>query len=691
MNMLIRPAVALMGRLRFRSKFVLSGIVAGALLVWLGVTAVGELNERVRMIESERAAVAIMATLVEWNKVLIENRRIVITTTPGDNTVRSRLQQQAGVIEKTLAQIEQEIARAKPHFDMGEEVKGLRQGWQELQKKVEALAVDAEFAQKGFAAHAPEYGRLYAFMRDMGNKSRMALDPDLDLFYLGFPLANNTPSTAGIIVRIAAYATLNVPRGEVNAKDKIFYEVTEARLSDTFTGVETMLKQAMSANPVAEKTLAPAFDKLKATSKELISFVRKNFIQVDSVSVTQPQIQQAAQPSIDAAWALVEQNRALMDTLLAERASAAVLMRNVLAALVAAAVLLSIYLFIGMYYGIGTSLARARAAANAFARGDLGKVPPAESKDEFADLLGELAQADRSLAKMIAEVHTASGTILTATKEIAAGNSDLSQRTEEQASSLEETASSMEELTSTVKQNAENARQANQLAASASTMAVKGGEVVGQVVHSMSSINESSKKIADIIGVIDGIAFQTNILALNAAVEAARAGEQGRGFAVVASEVRTLAQRSAAAAKEIKALITDSVAKVDDGIEVGRSGRPDDGRDRDAVKRVTDIMAEIAAASQEQTSGIEQVNQAITQMDQVTQQNAALVEEAAAAAESMQEQAQSLTKAVAIFKLNAADADNSVRSTDTSVLRDTAVPQHARNVDPEGTAQPRSP
>jgi methyl-accepting chemotaxis protein len=212
----------------------------------------------------------------------------------------------------------------------------------------------------------------------------------------------------------------------------------------------------------------------------------------------------------------------------------------------------------------------------------------------------------------------------------------------------------MEELTGTVKQNAENARQANQLAAGASVVAVKGGEVVGQVVKTMSSIDESSKKIADIISVIDGIAFQTNILALNAAVEAARAGEQGRGFAVVASEVRTLAQRSAAAAKEIKTLITDSVARVVDGSKLVDEAGHTMEEIVAAVKRVTDIMAEIAAASQEQTSGIEQVNQAILQMDQATQQNAALVEEAAAAAESMQEQAHALSSAVAIFKLTQA-------------------------------------
>jgi methyl-accepting chemotaxis protein len=241
--------------------------------------------------------------------------------------------------------------------------------------------------------------------------------------------------------------------------------------------------------------------------------------------------------------------------------------------------------------------------------------------------------------------------------EIASGNLDLSSRTEEQASSLEETASSMEELTSTVKQNADNARQANQLAVSASEVAGKGGMVVAQVVDTMGSINESSQKIVDIISVIDGIAFQTNILALNAAVEAARAGEQGRGFAVVAAEVRTLAQRSAGAVKEIKSLIDDSVEKVDAGARlVNQAGATMDDI-VESIRRVTDIISEITAASQEQTAGIEQINQAITQMDQVTQQNASLVEEAAAAAEAMQNQAGRLTQAVGAFKLDGRQFD----------------------------------
>ena len=276
---------------------------------------------------------------------------------------------------------------------------------------------------------------------------------------------------------------------------------------------------------------------------------------------------------------------------------------------------------------------------------------------EYPGLFGQTRDGVNTIAdnlkKLVDEVKVSVESIGTASKEIASGNTDLSQRTEEQASSLEETAASMEELTSTVKQNADNARQANQLANNASLVAEKGGAVVKEVVGTMSSINASSHKIVDIISVIDGIAFQTNILALNAAVEAARAGEQGRGFAVVAAEVRTLAQRSAAAAKEIKVLIDDSVEKV----EVGNKLVDDAGKTMEeivaAVKRVTDIMSEISAASDEQSRGIEQVNQAITQMDEVTQQNAALVEEAAASAESLEEEARNLSQAVGVFKIEA--------------------------------------
>ncbi|VTU25503.1 Ribose and galactose chemoreceptor protein [Variovorax sp. SRS16] len=325
--------------------------------------------------------------------------------------------------------------------------------------------------------------------------------------------------------------------------------------------------------------------------------------------------------------------------------------RNLLA-LAALALALGALLAWRLTRGIVQPIDEAILIAETVASGDLSQEFATERGGDFGRLLNGMGEMEDTLTELVRRIKGSTDSIVVASREIASGNQDLSSRTEEQASSLQQTAASMEELTSTVKQNADNARQANQLAVSASEVAVKGGSVVSQVVDTMGSINASSRKIVDIIGVIDGIAFQTNILALNAAVEAARAGEQGRGFAVVASEVRNLAQRSAAAAKEIKTLIGDSVDKVEEGSkQVAEAGRTME-EIVDSVKRVTDIMGEITAASQEQTSGIEQINQAITQMDQVTQQNAALVEQAAAAAASLQEQAGGLSLVVGEFRLD---------------------------------------
>ncbi|MDP1979640.1 methyl-accepting chemotaxis protein [Undibacterium sp.] len=304
---------------------------------------------------------------------------------------------------------------------------------------------------------------------------------------------------------------------------------------------------------------------------------------------------------------------------------------------------------------LGGEPAYAAEVVGHIAEGDLTADIQVKDHDQSSLLFAIKTMRDK-LASVVSEVRTGSESIATASGEIASGNLDLSNRTEQQAGALEETSSTMEELTSTVKQNADNARQANQLAISASEVATQGGNVVGKVVATMGSINESSKKIVDIISVIDGIAFQTNILALNAAVEAARAGEQGRGFAVVASEVRNLAQRSASAAKEIKTLIDSSAEKVEEGGKLVAIAGSTMDEVVASVRRVTDIVAEIASASQEQSSGIEQVNHAIVDMDNMTQQNAALVEQASAAAQAMNEQAASLAQVVNIFKVHTAAA-----------------------------------
>ena len=355
------------------------------------------------------------------------------------------------------------------------------------------------------------------------------------------------------------------------------------------------------------------------------------------------------------------------------------------------AAILAVVAAVWLIRSIQRPLRSAVEVADRVAEGDLTAQIETRSNDELGLLLAALQRMQVSLIQTVQNVRVGADGVATASNQIAVGNIDLSSRTEEQASALEQTAASMEELGSTLRQNAENARQANQLALSASTVAQQGGEVVGQVVDTMRGINESSRKIADIIGVIDSIAFQTNILALNAAVEAARAGEQGRGFAVVAGEVRNLAQRSAEAAKEIKELITDSVVRVDQAgstmTEVVAS-----------IRRVTDIVGEISAASSEQSQGVAQIGEAVTQMDQTTQQNAALVEESAAAADSLSKQAQDLVNAVAVFKINGSVPSSKLRTTEVLprtatniVSREAVVPAQVLGVSSKTVRRPAPP
>jgi methyl-accepting chemotaxis protein len=328
-------------------------------------------------------------------------------------------------------------------------------------------------------------------------------------------------------------------------------------------------------------------------------------------------------------------------------------------ALTGTAILLSLLVAFVITRSITVPIGASVKIAQTVAQGDLTSQIEVSGKDETSQLLRALKHMNERLAELVGRVRSGSDSIATGAAQIAAGNADLSQRTEEQAASLEETAASMEELASTVRQNTESARQGNALAANASDIAQRGGDVMGRVIGTMQTISESSAKVTDIIAVIEGIAFQTNILALNASVEAARAGDQGRGFAVVAAEVRTLAQRSAHAAKEIKALITHSVERVKAGSNLVNEAGATMDEVVQAVKRVSDLMGEITAASLEQDAGIEQVNIAVAQMDQVTQQNAALVEEASAAAQSVSAQSSTLREVVSIFRLGAEPAVNS--------------------------------
>jgi methyl-accepting chemotaxis protein len=441
----------------------------------------------------------------------------------------------------------------------------------------------------------------------------------------------------------------------------------EASLEPLNAGKETFKKHFAKAkeltadNPKQQERLQQLQEQQQqwlATAIDPVIVMRRNVVEGKDQLENVVAFEQAGKgkQTMDAMRVLMAQLDETERSLLDQRAKDAAAMQTATGQVLVGggiiAAILAALLAIWMTNNITRPLGIAIGLAKRVAEGDLTAKVKIQSKDETGELMAALKDMNESLVRIVAEVRTGTDTIATASSQIASGNLDLSSRTEQQASSLEETASSMEELTSSVKQNADNARQANTLATSASEVASKGGAVVSQVVETMGSINDSAKKIADIIGVIDGIAFQTNILALNAAVEAARAGEQGRGFAVVATEVRNLAQRSAAAAKEIKTLIGDSVEKVDAGTKLVDQAGETMGEIVESVKRVTDIISEIAAASDEQRSGIEQVNQAISQMDQVTQQNASLVEEAAAASQSMQDQASNLSQVVSVFKVD---------------------------------------
>ncbi|RXZ38140.1 HAMP domain-containing protein [Oxalobacteraceae bacterium CAVE-383] len=402
-------------------------------------------------------------------------------------------------------------------------------------------------------------------------------------------------------------------------------------------------KRLVNAAIAARDAYLPARDKLLKLALDHDEAEGRIFLQTDFIPV---QVKYFI--ALDA---LFEYEGGMMNQAGASAMEQSQSARTIINILAVITVLLSALVALLVTRSITRPLIAAVDVAKRVADGDLTTEAAVNSTDEIGELMSALQVMNANLFDIVSQVRNGTETIANASGEIAAGNMDLSSRTEQQAGSLEETASAMEELTSTVKQNADNARQANQLAGSASEVAVKGGSVVGQVVDTMGSINASSKKIVDIINVIDGIAFQTNILALNAAVEAARAGEQGRGFAVVASEVRSLAQRSASAAKEIKLLIDDSVHKVDAGSKLVEQAGATMKEVVDSVRRVTDIVGEISAASHEQSSGIDEIGRAITQIDQTTQQNAALVEQAAAAAQSMQDQAANLMRVVGVFKL----------------------------------------
>lgn len=509
------------------------------------------------------------------------------------------------------------------------------------------------------ARHTEVIAAMLLVAEEIQDESGLSLDPVAGTYFLMSATMVHAPMLTETMGQMRAMGTGALADGNIEPTEGAVLSALFANVSSSFSELVRNIEKSVEADLAIKSAVESKAAAVESSIGKVLNMTTQDLLEANELTLPPQQFFDDYTSTIDEVYDFNSMAIEYLVLALNTRVAGLQQMLFMLIGVMAIALAVSVWLSVVFARSITVPMNRAITVANAVASGDLTSHIDTTATNETGQLMRALKGMNDNLVDLVGKVLTGTDSITTASGEIASGNSDLSQRTEQQASSLEETAASMEELTSTVKQNADNSRQANQLAAGASEVAVKGGAVVGQVVQTMNDINESSKKIVDIISVIDGIAFQTNILALNAAVEAARAGEQGRGFAVVATEVRTLAQRSAAAAKEINELISASVEKVEDGTRLVDEAGATMDEIVNSVKRVTDIMSEISAASQEQSSGIEQVNQAVTQMDEVTQQNAALVEEATAAAESMQDQAQSLTQAVVVFKLSKNDAASS--------------------------------
>lgn len=527
--------------------------------------------------------------------------------------------------------------------------------WQKAKERWPGLAAGVESralsGKDSFAGHTALIGDLLKLNGLLLDHFRLSLDPSLDSTNLIAIALVESPVLMEMLGRMRAKGSGALTAQQISLEDRALMVAMLDNANTRYAAAQDALDKVAAANPALRGVLSGALEDAQAVGKEVTRVTQSEIIMAEQFSFAASDYFALTTSAIAAQLKLYDGAIAALDDLLQQRRAQTEQTLYLLAGgiLLLATAVAAFGILIAR--SITRPVAEAVAVARRVAAGDLAGSIVVESGNETGQLLQALKDMNDGLVRIVTSVRGGTHAIANASSEIASGNLDLSSRTEEQASSLEETASSMEEITGTVLQNADNARQASELAATAAEIAGKGGEMVSQVVETMDAINDSSRRIADIVGVIDSIAFQTNILALNAAVEAARAGEQGRGFAVVAAEVRALAQRSAAAAGEIKGLINDSVTRVDAGARLVDQTGATMQEIVASVQRVNSLIREIAAASDEQATGITQVNQAINQMDQVTQQNASLVEEAAAAAEALQEQAQHLKGTVEVFRL----------------------------------------
>jgi methyl-accepting chemotaxis protein len=632
--------------LKLSRKFTLVGVLVLAMVampVWLVIkTAVATLS----VARAEAAGIAPSGDMLTLIGLTQQHRGQSAMVLAGNDSVRAARQANQTEVEQAMAKVRQSVAGlADPRLD--ERLDAIQREWQALAGAVGGKSIAGP---QSFAQHTALIAEQLALLDGIVDSSTLVLDSEAGTFYMISSVLGHLPRLTESLGQMRGRGAALLTRGEAMPEDRMAVSVIGTMAQQHLRNARAAFDKAMDAEPALRQALDKPVANAVAAAEAALKLTDEQIVRTETFSLPGADYFATMTTTIDTQFDLVSIAFKALDATLSERVAAE---QRALWLVLGGSVPGAIALWIIVLTARTTtrSIGQAVQLAQNVAAGDLTSKIEVTSTDEAGHLLAALKGMNESLAGIVSSVRQSSDSIAAGSAQIAAGNLDLSSRTERQAASLEETASTMEELTSTVKENAEQAHHASKLVLSTAEIAASGGEVVGKVVDTMSSIKDSSRKIADIIGVIDGIAFQTNILALNAAVEAARAGEQGRGFAVVASEVRNLAQRSASAAKEIKTLITDSVEQV----EAGRKLVDEAGEAMEdivtSVQLVADIISGSAAASQEQSSGIEQVNQAIAQMDQVTQQNAALVEEAAAAAGSLQDQADKLAEVVSVFKL----------------------------------------
>ncbi|RSZ60934.1 HAMP domain-containing protein [Massilia atriviolacea] len=504
---------------------------------------------------------------------------------------------------------------------------------------------------QSYAAHTALLSKALKVNELIGDYYGLSLDPDKDSYQLIQAMYYQLPYLTEELGQLRAKGAGLLGKKEASQDERQIISSMIGKINDRVLQTSNAFGKAVNYNPAIGKSLAPLMNDAVALSSTITGLANEQILKPDTLSYSPSEYVAAATSAIDAQFALNTAAKTDLDAMFVAKIGNFHTERWTMAGIMLALLAAAGWFTVLVTRAVTVPLNNAVAVAQSVASGNLVNEFEVGADNEVGHMLRALKEMNDSLRGIVGDVRDSIENISAATRDIASGNNDVSSRLESQASNLEETASSMEELTSTVRQNADNAHQANELVLGASQAATKGAAVVSQVVQTMGDINDGSRKIVDIISVIDGIAFQTNILALNAAVEAARAGEQGRGFAVVASEVRNLAQRSASAAKEIKVLINHSVDRVEAGNQLASDAGSAMGDILNSVTRITSIMAEIAVASAQQGAGIEQINHAVTQMDDMTQQNAALVEQTAAASSSLQEQAASLVQAMSIFTL----------------------------------------